>query len=101
MTLRTNYNVSFEESEALRTALVTLEQQANLEFTPPVVELAQRVLAGFRHALYKEWLALPEGDHLKEAYQDLVWVLDDTDLAQMPAPVLQETEEQNNKGVTL
>ena len=31
--------------------------------------------------LYEEWVALPAGSHLKEAYSDQVWTWSDRDLA--------------------
>ena len=30
--------------------------------------------------IYKAWLSLPEGDHLKLAYEDQAWLWDDQDL---------------------
>lgn len=61
-------------------------------------EVAYRVLAGLRRGLYAEWLKLPEGDHLKEAYRDLVWTLDDTDLAGLTGVPMSELPEGLLKG---
>ena len=38
-------------------------------------------LAYVNQSLYKAWLELPDGDHLKAAYADQVWTWDDQDIA--------------------
>ena len=40
-------------------------------------------VAAQHEALYEEWVKLPEGSHLKEAYATEVWTWSDRDLAAM------------------
>ena len=47
-------------------------------------ETAALWLAAQSEKLYKEWEALPEGSHLKEAYAEQVWTWSDRDLAAKP-----------------
>ena len=49
-------------------------------------ETAALWLAAQSEKLYKEWDALPEGSHLKEAYAEQVWTWSDRDLAATPEP---------------
>ena len=47
-------------------------------------ETAALWLSAQSEKFFKEWEALPEGSHLKEAYADQVWTWSDRDLAAMP-----------------
>ena len=44
-------------------------------------ETATRWLASVKETLYAEWVNLPEGSHLKDAYSSEVWTWSDRDLA--------------------
>ena len=65
-----------DEALAKREALSPEEQRAYEE-----AETAALWLAAQAERLYEEWLALPPGSHLKQAYADQVWTWSDRDLA--------------------
>lgn len=44
-------------------------------------QTAYRWLCHVRSELFREWRALPDGHHLKDAYRNDVWTWDDQDLA--------------------
>ena len=48
-------------------------------------ERLYRWLAYVRQSLHRTWQALPDGDHLKDAYREDVWAWNDEDLAARPA----------------
>ena len=46
--------------------------------------VAVRWLAAQSEKFFQEWKALPDGSHLKAAYEDMVWKWSDRDLEAMP-----------------
>ena len=46
--------------------------------------IAYKWLTHARSGLFAEWIALPDGHHLKEAYRDEVWTWNDEDIASIP-----------------
>ena len=46
----------------------------------PDADIAYKWVAYVRGVVYENWQALPEGNHLKGAYEDDVWAWDDADL---------------------
>ena len=68
------------ELDALANAVALLPDDGDIQGK----ETAYLWIASVREELYKEWEALDEGSHLKEAYRDSVWAWSDRDLAAMP-----------------
>ena len=82
MTLHVTTSLSLEEVDAIRwAAKQAYATRGNSDYEVYVAELVRRVSGGLDSSIYNVWLALPDGDHLKEAYRDKVWTVDDTDLA--------------------
>lgn len=46
-------------------------------------ELLSQWTGNVKHELYKKWVDLPEGDHLKESYRNDVWTWDDQDISSL------------------
>ena len=64
-----------EELDALHN--VTFDAMAGEH---PDADLAYKWLAYVKGIVYSNWQDLPAGSHLKSAYADDVWSLDDSDL---------------------
>ena len=82
MTLEVTTCLSLEEANALRWAVSETYHSCDKSNTwvNHNASVAMRVVGRLDHDLYERWKGLPDGDHLKEAYRDEVWTLDDTDL---------------------
>tara|TARA_B110000444_G_C18706644_1_gene531635 strand:- start:650 stop:931 length:282 start_codon:yes stop_codon:yes gene_type:complete len=91
MSLKATVTITYEEHQALCNVLGTLEYLLTLDdealsqdrqiTLKSELSLSKCVLAGIASELYKEYQALPNGNHLKLAYEDRIWSIDDTDLA--------------------
>jgi hypothetical protein len=81
MTLHVTTSLSLEEVDALRwAAKQAYTSQDGSDYDKYAAELVRRVCGGLDSAIYNVWNDLPNGNHLKEAYRDRIWTVDDTDL---------------------
>ncbi len=79
---RALWNVLIHTQEQLRAK--TGERDHADRYLATECDTARLWLNAQSERLYQEWEALPEGSHLKCAYDDVVWTWSDRDLEAMP-----------------